>query len=129
VALYARRCIVKITWAHVALAALACAMVIVILGICLWLVEKNFAPPSLLLAPLSTILVGGAGSLVAYWQGLQRMPPSPPGTEYRLVPSWSPPPPDATLEGKVALPVLSDIPVGWEDLDTPRETPEAKAKG
>jgi hypothetical protein len=94
----------KISWPIVALAALATLIFVVVLGACIWLVEQKLVSASIIVAPISTFLFGAAAAAVAYMRALMKLPPAPYGTEYRLVPSLSPPPSDAQLLGQIPLP-------------------------
>lgn len=81
-----------------------------------------------LAAITSVVLSGALGHAQGFAKGLATMPPPPPGTEYRLVPSLSPPPADAMLKGEIRIPAQSPTNVvAITDLpDTSPETPASK---
>jgi hypothetical protein len=78
------------------------------------------------------------GHAEGFVQGLQTMPPTPPGTEYRLVPSYAPPPSDEILRGEQSLRQPSNRPSSVEQpfalthveeadhADTQPQSPQAK---
>lgn len=79
----------SITWQ---LVVGVCFLSTLILGMCAWLISEHFAPPALLLAPISALLAGTVGATVAWTRALMKLPPAPEGTEYKLVPTIAPPP-------------------------------------
>jgi hypothetical protein len=95
----------KITGPMVALAALATLVFLAILGSCIWLIDRGFAPPSLVATPIAALLAGIVGAAISAARYYLKLPPAPPGTEYRLFPSLSPGPTDAVLSGQVPFPL------------------------
>lgn len=85
---------------------LICFGALLITGVSVWLVAAKYAPPALLLAPLSAVLTGGASAAVFYMRGLIEMPPHLEG---------------ASVEARIIQPVTP--PTARELLGTPPSNP------
>lgn len=109
----------KVTWPMVAMATCVLIAFLALLGTCMWGVERGFAAPSIVLVPIGSLFSAVVAGVIAYLRGLMRMPPAPPGFEYKAVPSLSPPPTDAELVGKKRLPRTAPVPPIPVEEDTP----------
>jgi hypothetical protein len=67
-------------------------VVTAVLGVSVWLVASELMPVTFVAIPIGTILLTLPTAIATYLKGQQEMPPSPPGMEFRLMPSIRPPP-------------------------------------
>ena len=63
----------------------------IFIGLPVWLVATNRSPPTILSIPIGGVLIGASSAAVAWSRAIMRLPPAPDGTEFRLVPTISPP--------------------------------------
>lgn len=122
-----------IPWSNVALATIGSAFVLVagdrLLSIgAVSQAWVGWAFMTLMGSAVTWTAAHAKGHAEGYEKGLSVMPPSPPGTDWRPVPSFSPPPSDAMLTGNVPLPPQSYArDVSIHEVETSPETPTSKA--
>ena len=120
--------------------AITLPVAVLIVGLAAILVTANalaisagLLSPSTVLGELSSVTLAASTWAAGYLRGLHTMPPVPPGSEWRAVPSYSPPPTEDQLLGRQPLPPPQPgIPSMHIDLAdehvTAPETPDAKGR-
>jgi len=92
------------SWPAVALALVGMMGIASVLGTLVWAVERGHVEGRDVVPGVVAFLLVVLGVATGYLRGLMKLPPAPPGKEWNLVPSISPPPSDDELAGKVPLP-------------------------